>query len=748
MSRVSVLRSMIFIGVILGVFGEQTFDELHEDMSVSEIEGLEDFIEPEVLAGLDNEERQEDEEWQDDAPQKGFVQRVFDFFGFSEEYVVEDGNMVTVGGVEMSEGVFRKFYKRIVNIYPWIKQKLFNSKEFVKDVFSKLWGEMTGKEQNGDEETERNEDEEEEDEGFHIPDMEHETKEMMVKLMNDFILKGDYQKINKKRVKKRPNKKRYDIMEYHDPSEDSREELETKRSMPSVNNLDSESMAYKSGGKRERFKLEMDGKGVGYTHKNLKLLINDQYITSLQGLVNKFFSLSQECADLNTNLEDDEDKLNQTMQTKATIRENAEKLEEEMESGIDLMKYKKHQMEEKGEEKRGIEQEIKDLEQGPIMDTLRKNEKHIKHINGKIEGIKNEHRDNEKMKGKYDNLIKEVENLQKSLNSNAEELDLLRDEIDSGQIDLDLYLKNYKMKKNKVKGIKINLDRLRKTKKMMTEWLKLKTLVTGIKDNSGQAKEELTNLYQNRQITQEEMEEIIREIKELDPEFENIKELVDEGKYRELRESLKDLHETAKNMDFREIEEHLENLNRKIKELEDLNKEEIWELKGLQGEKRKYSEPIERKNKRITRLQDEIKRKEKDKQDKEQEIEALRDQLAEYNEKTGKLQKSAEQLQKKKRKYEEKFAKEMHTLKEKKTRNLVEMSDLRDELEKVKKEVENKQGELDRIKSEVGNLKNKEFQLRERLRKLDEQFGRRMDERDEVMKMIRQELSHLKEYVE
>lgn len=329
----------------------------------------------------------------------------------------------------------------------------------------------------------------------------------------------------------------------------------------------------------------------------------------LQDEKNKNAQLQKQITDLNSKIDEAKKDIDKLNKEKKAADEKIKNLNGQIE---DLVKETKNLKKELENQKTGSEAQIKDLE------------KKIQDKESEIAKLKNTISENEEeikyYKGKMDELIKQIANMNESVRQAQDTFDQYKAEIENKKSDIKRYDKAIEETKAAIKEAKEAIKQLEKAEnpdKEAIEAIKeqIKEYENTIKGDE-EGKIEAQKAIKN---TQDEMDKLEKDIKSiLNGDYEKLKEALEQAK--------KDFKDLKKSLDKAQKEN--ENLRAELEKEKGITQEKDKKIQDLENEKSNT-------NDKVKEIQDKMSNLEKELKDKMDELDKINKQLNE-NEKARK----------------------------------------------------------------------------------------------------------------
>lgn len=641
-----------------------------------------------------------------------------------------------LGEDQIDQGLFVKVYRKVVRSPGVIWEMVQSGGAYSKQVLRKLLQNIFGP---GEETREDSEDAE-----FESKDESHE--QMLEDFFSTMMEDGGFVEVGReiehietprqttpKREKVEEKLEKSELLDLKSENTEDFEEL-MKQSMPGVNNLEDVDQNYPGT-------VEGDA-----THEGLRILIDRGYMGKVEGLVRELFELQ---GDLESRHED-RTHMEERQVEAEDQREKQEgdigQIEEELEKAVGTLREKEAELNNKESEKKLIEEEIKNVEEGPMAEKLKKYKGKLEDLAKKISEVKREDPDQAKRRRKKQKLETELDNLIRAIEDDEAKLSDLTEEQKARKPDDD-WEQEKQVSLDAAKKNRFILAKLRKAQEILMIQVKIKPIADDIHADSGKASDKLQKLYQDRQISEPKLNQMMEEVKSIDPSLEHIKELVSDSNFQDLMGSLENLQETVRNMDFDKLERELSNLNKLIAELEAQEEGFKKDFNRAKAGQKLANQELERLNGKIARLQDDKQVKEDQKDAVLTELEDIDQKLATFDSRLSLFVDKEDELDQKKTRLQQKYVKKLNEMQQEKDAKTKELGDAREEVEKAKEKIREQEARISEKKALANGLKNKHFHLTGKVQDLGVEIKALVDRRREILQMIRVKLGPLKEYV-
>ena len=275
------------------------------------------------------------------------------------------------------------------------------------------------------------------------------------------------------------------------------------------------------------------------------------------------------------------------------------------------------------------------------------------------------------------------------------------------------------------------------------ENLKLRDLVDDVKSKSMNITEELDRIYQDKTLSEEELQMIMEEMREfgdldLDLSYKN-----DHEKFSALKETLEELKKKALTMDFKGIEKDIDRLRVKIKENQKIERNCKGSITRSNQKIEGYGASIQRSEKKLIVLRAELAQL-------EEQLSKCRNYI---NTKTMELKNAKEMRDQKKgelreinndlQKLQNAHVKQNNALRGEKAQKLKGINNLRDGLQKNKDSLRKNKKRLNRIASECNLYHKYAEDLKKKAMKIKKKFPMHKKVIGKLKKDIRMQLKSL-----
>ena len=441
---------------------------------------------------------------------------------------------------------------------------------------------------------------------------------------------------------------------------------------------------------------EEDDEGFGRM-EGLGLLLDPSFLGNIQGLIqdlngsNKNFNRNKEM--LKKFKKEIDSYKNKRNKCRDQYRKDKKELEDKEENKRNLKKA----LADMENEKLGLENSIKSEEDA----YMKGNQRNLKNQRNQLE---NQIHDLEEIIQNEKPLLAELDNKKRQENDILSRIREVKERIKAEENLKQSTEEKIKQEKSSIslnqKDLTISKFKIRGFTKSMAvkkENLKLRDLVDDMKDKSQNITNELDKIYQDKQISEEELKMIMDEMRELGDMDLDLNYKNDHEKFAALKDTLEELKKKALTMDFKGIEMEIQKLNRKIKDNQKISRNCKSNINRSNMNIEDFTKMIGKCENTLKNLYEELKKLESQLLKCRQYIESKTMELKNAKEMREDKLRAKKEISKQLQDLQNKHVKQNNDLRGQKANKLREINDVRDKLQKNKASLYRQNKRLNRL---------------------------------------------------